>query len=161
MRTLDALRITLALESISRKLTFDKRKWNESDHPRRKDGKFGTGGRTSTAGKKSVRLGFDETKPTFIPETTTKGHDKHHEKHAKEMHLTMKQWKQEAAALLNAKPSKDFLDWYNEDDETFCRYNKKTGRLVVGDPGGTINTYFDLKKKNIPTYIPKAYLDEL
>lgn len=66
-----------------------------------------------------------------------------------------------AAELMNRDTAPDLLDWYDEDRETYYRFDKKKKRLVAGDIDGTINTYFDLKKNKYKSYIPEKYLAEL
>ncbi len=82
----------------------------------------------------------------------------HHEKHARDMGLSLKAWKQEAADLLNAEAAPAYLDWYQPDVKVFRRYNLRTGRLVSGTNEGEIKTYFDLEKARIKIYLPKEYL---
>lgn len=74
------------------------------------------------------------------------------------MRINFKQWKQEAAKLLNRPPAPDLLDWYDEERKTYYRFDKKTHRLVAGDIRGTINTYFVLKKSKYKSYIPEKFL---
>ncbi|MBQ7516056.1 MAG: hypothetical protein IJS96_07205 [Schwartzia sp.] len=118
--------------------------------------------RTGTVGvgKGAVKvcLGFPANKPVFSPETATKGHDTHHERHARNMGLTLKEWKQEAADLLNAEPAPAYLDWYQPDIKVFRRYDLRTGRLVSGTNEGEVKTYFDLDKSKRRIYLPKEYL---
>lgn len=155
-----ALSMRLDAIAIQRGLTMDA-KWDESKHPRQPDGRFGSGESVSTVQGDTVLIGHGDKKPIFLPTTTTKSHDKHHEGHAREMGIDFKQWKQEAAALLNRPPTPDLLDWYDEEENTYYRFDKKTRHLVTGDIRGTINTYFVLKKNKYKSYIPEKYLAEL
>lgn len=157
LRALMTLSMKLDAYAMRRGITLDAA-WREEDHPRQPDGKFGRGsGEIARIGRKSVLLGFDEFKPTYYAQTATPKHDKHHEKHAKEMGITMKQWKQQAADLLNAEPCEDYLDWRNDKGE-YCRYDRKTKRLVVGNSFGEIKTHFYLDKRDFPNYIPDKLL---
>lgn len=164
-----------------RRITADE--WDETKHPRRKDGKFGRdvknnsqshGGRdiiqamktkTGTVGEGKgaveVNLGFGDGKPDFSAMTTNTGHDSYHERHAVEMGLNFRQWKQSAADLLNDEPREIYRDWENPDDDSFNRFDMRTSRLAVGDKGGTINTYFILEKRKYKYYLPKEYLEEI
>ena len=109
-----------------------------------------------------VQLGFESTaKPLFYAETASKGHDKHHEKHAAEMGISFKEWRKKACDLLNAEPCDYYLDWYIPGAERFFRYDLRTSSLVVGDTNGNIKTYFKLRKELIPDYIPQEYLAQL
>ena len=48
--------------------------------------------------------------PTFYPQTHTKGHDKRHIKHAKEMGVTFKTWLKEASNTLNSG-DREIVKW--------------------------------------------------
>ena len=143
--------------------TQDKKPFNKSEHPQGEDGRFVYKTGTVGEGKGAVEviLGFESDKPEFISETSHKRHDAKHAKHAKEMGLNLRQWKQEAASLLNDDRREHYKDWENQNDDTFNRFNKKTGRLAVGDVSGTINTYFYLEKRKLKYYLPKEYLEEI
>ncbi len=122
--------------------------WNESKHKRDKKGRFAeVDNKGVVCGKWEAILGFKNSpvdKPVYHPITTSKGHDRSHERHAKEMGITMKQWKQEACDLLNDKEKETYLDWYIPETGTFRRFDMNTYRLVAGTDFGTINTYFEL-----------------
>lgn len=128
-------------------------------YKRDENGRFATTNKTGDVRGRKVTIGHPSSKPDFVPEMTTKVHDKHHKKHAAEMGISFKEWKRQAADLLNQAPSENFLDWY-DDDERFYRFDTKTSRLVVGDAGGTINTYFSLDKRKFKYYIPDTLLDK-
>ena len=147
------------------RLRFIMDKWEEGKHKRDRKGQFaemnesrkGTVG--TGKGAVEVQLGFDGVeKPRFYPTTATKGHDRHHQDHADEMGLTLKQWKQQAAKLLNAVAEEDFIDWYIPDDETFNRFNKRNSVLAVGSSEGAIHTYFILQKSKYKFFIPNEYI---
>lgn len=113
---------------------------------------------------KDYVLGFENApvpKPVFYPETATGGHDKHHSEHAKEMGISMKQWKQKAADILNDEAGEKYLDWYKERKRTFNRLIIDSKLLVVGSTDGEINTFFKLDKKLLKSYLPKEYLDKI
>lgn len=112
-------------------------------------------------GAVEVNLGFGDNKPDFFAETTNKGHDEYHGRHAADMGLNFRQWKQSAADLLNDDPRENYRDWENLDDDSFNRFDMRTRRLVVGDKEGTINTYFILEKRKYKYYLPKEYLEEI
>ena len=118
-----------------------------------KTGTIGTG-----KGAVVVNLEFGSDKPDFSAVTATKGHDEHHAKHAAEMGLNLRQWKQEAADLLNAEACENFYDWSIPAVEKFFRYDVTTSRLAVGDRNGNIKTYFILSKSARKQYLPKEYL---
>ena len=106
-------------------------------------------------GKTKVILGFGSVeKPTFYAETTSKGHDKRHKKHADDMGITFKQWLNEAADLLNAYAGEDYLDWYEPGDRLFYRFDTKKSRIVIGTENQSINTYFALPKSSYKNYLP-------
>lgn len=90
--------------------------------------------------------------PTFYPETNTKGHDKHHMEHAKEMGLTFKGWLKEASDTLNSHDKK-IVKWM--DAGFYMAFNTEKVRYAVGAPNGTIRTYFILHKSRRKHYIPK------
>lgn len=90
--------------------------------------------------------------PTFYPETHTKGHDKHHMEHAKEMGLTFKEWLKEASDTLNSE-DREIVKWMK--GREYFALNKTNNRLAVGIPEGYINTYFILHKSRRRYYIPK------
>ena len=90
--------------------------------------------------------------PTFYPETNTKGHDKHHMEHAKEMGLTFKGWLKEASDTLNSHDKK-IVKWM--DAGFYIAFNTEKVRYAVGAPNGTIRTYFILHKSRRKHYIPK------
>ena len=72
----------------------------------------------------------------------------------------MKAWKRQAAELLNANPSDDYLDWVNEDGEC-SRYDLRSQRLVVGNASGMIKTYFLLDKSRLKYFIPEKLLAKI
>ena len=94
--------------------------------------------------------------PTFYPQTYTRGHDKHHMKHAKEMGLTFKEWLKGASDTLNSG-DKDIVKWM--DDCWYMALNTKNNRLAVGTVDGEVKTYFILEKNRRRRYIPKAIED--
>ena len=159
------LNARLRLTDCRLRLILDSRKWEEYRHKRNAKGEFMDMGRIGTVGTGKdaveVQLGFPADKPKFYPETATKGHDRHHQKHADEMGITFKEWKRRAAALLNADASDDFLDWYDDEKSTFCRYEKTTQRIVFGTADGTINTYFQVDKHRLRWIMPIEYLNML
>jgi|GEM_PF-4189633 len=53
----------------------------------------------------------------------------------------------------------DFLDWYNEKDETYSRFNKKDNILSVGNQKGDVHTCFYLQKSKRKFFLPQEYLD--
>jgi len=142
--------------------TQDKKSFNKSKHPKGEDGRFvyTTGTVGDGKGAVEVNLGFGSEKPEFVAEMTHKRRDKNHKKHATDMGLNFRQWKQEAAILLNDEHREYYKDWEIPDDDTFNRFNTKTGRLAVGDKNGTINTYFKPEKSKLKYYLPKEYLEE-
>lgn len=139
--------------------------WEESKHKRDEKGRFAEVEHEGTVcGKWKAILGFSNSgvdKPVYHPVTTSKGHDKYHEKHAKDMGLTMKQWKQEACNLLNDEEKESYLDWYTPSTGIFRRFDMNTYRLVAGTDFGTINTYFPLEKSRIKAYLPDKYIEYL
>lgn len=108
-----------------------------------------------------VIIGHGNDKPHFWPETMTKGHDKHHEEHSREMGISLKQWKEDAAAILNEGASDRFIDWYDSKDKLYYRFVKKNHRLVVGSPSGTFKTYFIVTKRKLRNYLPAGYIDKI
>ncbi len=104
-------------------------------------------------------LAFPNSKPEFTAETMTKGHNAYHEKHAREMGLNFRQWKEAASALLNDEARESYLDWYNEKENKYYRYEKKTARLAVGTQNGSISTFFILQKALRKYYLPNEYLE--
>lgn len=140
----------------------DKKKYVESGHNRNDSGEYTYKSGTVYGGKEVV-LGFpeDEKPERFFPETASGAHDKYHAKHAKDMGITMKQWLQDAAAVLNSQKDEHFFDWYNREEKKFYRYEKSTARLAIGTKSGLISTFFVLQKKHRKIYLPKEYLDIL
>lgn len=116
-------------------------------------GTVGTG-----KGAVPVQLGFGKDKPVFYPVTAVKGHDEHHAVHAREMSLSLQEWKREAANLLNAKASENFMDWHFPVIGKFIRYDRNTNRIAIGDRNGNIRTFFILKKSARSKYLPREYL---
>ncbi len=112
-------------------------------------------------GAVGVILGFGSDKPEFAAETTTKGHDSYHERHAKDMGLNLRQWKQAAADLLNDEAKEQYLDWYDPKREIYRRYDKVSRRMAAGTRDGTINTYFIMTHARMKYYLPKEYLEVL
>lgn len=113
-------------------------------------------------GAVEVILGFGSDKPEFYPMTATRSHDEHHARHAADMGLTLKAWKQRAADILNAKADgKKYLDWYNGKVGKYYRYDIKSQCLAIGDADGSITTFFKLEKSKRRWYMPKEYIDIL
>ncbi|MBE6097388.1 MAG: hypothetical protein K6E80_03695 [Schwartzia sp.] len=110
-------------------------------------------------GAVKVILGFDDSKPEFIAETTSKAHDSYHERHAIEMGLNLKQWKKAAADLLNDVEKEQYLDWYEPGRGVFRRYDVVSKRLAAGTEEGTINTYFIMSAAKLKFYLPNEYLE--
>lgn len=106
-------------------------------------------GTSFSIGPQNYIWGHGKQKPKFYSETATRQHDEHHEKHAKEMGLTHDQWIREAAGILNDKASGDYLDWMDPQKGRYYRFNKRNMRIVVGNTDGEINTYYDIKNKQI------------
>ena len=94
--------------------------------------------------------------PTFYPQTYTRGHDKHHMEHAKEMGLTFKEWLKEASDTLDSG-DKDIVKWM--DGCWYMALNTKNNRLAVGTVDGEVKTYFILEKSRRRYYIPKEIED--
>lgn len=139
--------------------------WNESKHKRDKKGRFAEMDHEGiVCGKWKAILGFKNSPvetPVYHLITTSKGHDRSHERHAKEMGITMKQWKQEACSLLNDEEKETYLDWYTPDTGVFRRFDMNAYRLVAGTDFGTINTYFELDKSKLKAYLPDKYLEHI
>ena len=64
-----------------------------------------------------------------------------------------------ASALLNDEARESYLDWYNEKENKYYRYEKKTARLAVGTQNGSISTFFILQKALRKYYLPNEYLE--
>lgn len=96
--------------------------------------------------------------PTFYPETHTKGHDKHHMEHAKEMGLTFKEWLKEASDTLNSE-DREIVKWMLP--RKYYAFNKRKNKLAVGFVDGSICTYFILHKNRRRYYIPQEIDDHL
>lgn len=77
------------------------------------------------------------------------------------MGISFREWKRRAAAQLNASDSEDFLDWYDEEDETYSRFNKRDGTLAVGNREGDVRTYFFLQKSKRKFVLPQEYLERV
>lgn len=141
--------------------TTDKKAWKEENHPRKLNGQFGKGGKTSEIYNRPVTIGHGDKKPTFYPTTNTKFHDKHHIKHAAEMNMNLREWKEAAAELLNRADNKNLFDWKEYDGKLYARYDKMTGYIVYGSDEGEIFTYFKLEKSQWKKYIPQKFIDRL
>lgn len=89
--------------------------------------------------------------PKFYPQTHTKGHDKHHLEHAKEMGLTFKEWLNEAAELLNSYDN-GIIKWKYKGK--YYGLDKQNNKIAVGNIDGEIYTYFILAKNKMRYYIP-------
>lgn len=89
--------------------------------------------------------------PTFYPQTHTKGHDKRHIKHAKEMGVTFKEWLNEAAELLNSRDN-GTIKW--ECKGKYYGLDKQNNKIAVGNKEGGIYTYFIFAKNKMRYYIP-------
>lgn len=89
--------------------------------------------------------------PTFYPQTHTKGHDKHHIEHAKEMGVTFKEWLNEAAELLNSRDN-GTIKWQCKGK--YYGLDKQNNKIAVGNKDGGIYTYFILAKNKMRYYIP-------
>lgn len=77
------------------------------------------------------------------------------------MGISFKEWKQRAAKLLNSPESEDFIDWYNEEDETYNRFSKRDGTLAVGNQNGDVRTYFYLQKSKRKFFLPQECLEQV
>lgn len=141
--------------------------WNESKHKRDKKGRFAEmeEGKMGTVGSGKgaihVQLGWGSNRPVFSSDTASKGHDRHHQGHADEMGISLKEWKRRAADLLNAPESNDFLDWYCEETESYSRFNQRDNTLAVEKQNGDIKTYFILQKSRQKFFLPQEYLEKM
>ncbi len=118
-------------------------------------------GTSFSIGPQNYIWGHGKQKLKFYLETATKQHDKHHEKHAKEMGITFAQWKQEAADILNEKSNNKYFDWRFPKLQRYYRLNKQNLKLVVGNADGMINTYYVVKRNNLAIYLPKEIVEKL
>lgn len=94
--------------------------------------------------------------PTFYPETNTKGHDKHHMEHAKEMGLTFKGWLKEASDTLNSHDKK-IVKWM--DAGFYIAFNTEKVRYAVGPLMGQLEHISYYIKVDANTIYPRRFLN--